>query len=497
MPNPIMRWLKGDDLKVRDLEQQVQSMQQKLFYAAPTDISVALRAGMLVHGPGATQLLDTAWGAGRDGNSAVFACLAALSFAHIEPPIRVRRLNPDNTKTWLPDNPLALLLEDPNPVHDALEVRFWTQWARHLDGNAYLRKIRAGDPLTGNVIALWPISPALIRPVTEKYSSNFIDYYRYDYAPGKWDPIPPQNMLHFRIGIDDRDMRLGMSPLKRLMREVASDDEATKFADALLKNFGVPGLVVEVPSESTLDENAAIGLKAQVSSAFGSDNRGNVGILTGGATMKQFGFNPEQLNLKGLHDIPETRIAAVMGVHPGIAGLSVGIEQAANYASMKQVRENFTEVKLVPTWRMDAAKLNKQLRPDFTNDPKVCVEYDLTDVRALQEDEDRKYTRLNTAIQGFWIRPSEAREETGFPEDPELDALWLQRAGGGSAAPPATGLSGSVPVTGKALSFKSGEVDPETLQALVDLSVPGFTEALESYLDGARKRTNRALVSGQ
>lgn len=496
MPNPIMAWLKGEDLKTAD---RIAQLEKKLFYATATDISVAIRAGTLVHGPGATDLYETAWGRGRDGNSAVFACLMALSMAHIEPPLRVRRLNPDGTRDWLEGGTVQAFLNDPNPVHDALEVRFWTQWARHLDGNAYLRKIRSGNPLTGNVIELWPISPALVKPVTEKGSPNFIDYYRYDYAPGKYDEIPPENMLHFRIGIDDHDHRLGLSPLKRLAREICSDDEATKFADALLRNFGVPGLVVTVPATSSISEDQAVDLKQKIGSAFGTDNRGRVGVLTAGADIKQFGFSPEQLNLKGLHDVPETRIAAVMGVHPGIAGLGVGIEQAANYASMKQVRENFTEVKLVPTWRMDAAKLNKQLKPDFTSDPNITIEYDLTDVRALQEDEDAKYTRLDKAVQGFWIRPSEARVDVGLPDDPELDAMWLERAKAKASPPPA--LVPTVPPpalpTGKSIEVKAGELNAETLQALVDLAVPGFTDALDDYLDGQRKRVNRALVSGQ
>lgn len=495
MPNPIWSWLKGEDLKTQD---RIAELERKLFYAAPLDVSVAIRAGTLVHGPGATEMYEAAWGRGRDGNSAVFACLMALSLAHIEPPLRVARYNQDGSKDWMRGGSVQAFLDDPNPVHDALELRFWTQWARHLDGNAYLRKIRAGNSLTGNVIALWPISPSLITPCTEKGSTNFIDYYKYTYGPGKWEPIPPENMLHFKVGIDDRDHRLGLAPLKRLTREIMSDDEATKFADALLKNYGVPGLVVTMPAGApALNEDQANDLKAKIGSAFGSENRGNVGVLTAGADIKQFGFNPEQLNLKGLHDIPETRIAAVMGVPTAIAGLSVGLEQSANYASMRQVRENFTEVKLIPTWRMDAAKFNKQLKPDFTNDASISIEYDLTDVRALQEDEDAKYSRLDKGIQGFWIRPSEARAETGYPDDPELDAMWLERAQSKSTPAPVVAAPALPPVKeGGVIQLKAGEVNAETLQALVDLAVPGFSDALEGYLDGARKRVNRALVSG-
>ncbi|HKD00660.1 MAG TPA: phage portal protein, partial [Methylomirabilota bacterium] len=385
------------------------------------------------------------WGTyGIDTNSAVFACLMALSLGHIEPPIKVLRKVPgEENPTWLEDSPLQGLLDDPNPVHDPLELWFWCQWARNCDGNAYLRKIRSGDELTGNVVELWPLSPQLCKPYTLPNSSKFIDWYQYTPSgqygmAGPPERIPPENIIHFRIGIDDRDQRLGLAPIKRLVREIASDEEATRFADALLRNFGVPGLVVTTPVDGpTLTEQEALDLKARVATSFGTSNRGNVGVLTAGAKMEQFGFSPEQLNLSSLHGVPETRICAVFGVHPAVAMMTVGLVQTANYASLKAVYEAFTERKLVPTWAMDDSKLNKQLRPDFTPDKNVILRHDLSNVRSLQEDMDAKYKRLDDAVAGFWIKPSEARVAVGYPEDPQLDALWLARAMGlGAAAPP-------------------------------------------------------------
>lgn len=427
-----------------------------------------------------------------DGNSAVFACLMALANAHIEPPLKVlRQVDQTADPTWLVASPLQGLLNQPNPWHDALELWFWTAYARHCDGNAYLRKIRAGDEITGNVIELWPVSPRLMHPVTEPGSPNFIDFYDYEYAPGRHERLPTENVVHFRIGIDDRDMRLGLSPIRRLAREIASDEEATRFADQLLHNFGIPGLVVQTPAEAPeLSREEALALKQNVSDSFGNGNRGNVGVLQGGADMKQFGFSPEQLNLEALHNVPETRIAAVMGVPPAVAGLGVGLAQTSNFASLKQVRENFTEVTLIPTWRMDAAKLNTQLRPDFVDDRNVWIQHDLTNVRALQEDEDAKYKRLDEGVRSFWIRPSEARVRVGLAADPELDQLWLNRAAMTSAA---FGAGGA-----KALESKQLSTDdlPATFQAIVERLEPSLERHLDNYFDGTRRRVNRALVSG-
>lgn len=486
MPNPLtalMGYLRGADLA------------QKAVPGPKSGVPVATAASSYDYGwlsqPG-MQGVFSGMGeySGYDGNSAVFACLMALAFAHIEPPLKVlRQPTPETDPTWLVASPLQGLLDNPNPWHDNLELWFWTAYARHCDGNAYLRKIRAGDEIGGAVVELWPVSPRLIRPITEPNSPNFIDYYEYEYAPGRRERIDTQNVIHFRIGIDDRDMRLGLSPLKRLIREIASDEEATHFADALLHNFGIPGLVVQTPAEAPeLSREEALALKANVADSFGNGNRGNVGILQGGADMKQFGFSPEQLNLEALHNVPETRIAAVMGVPPAVAGLGVGLAQTSNFASLKQVRENFTEVKLIPTWRMDAAKLNTQLKPDFSDDRSTWIQHDLTNVRALQEDETAKYQRLSLGVQGYWIRPSEARVRVGLIADPELDSIWLNRA---TSAGQPFGTTAA-----KALESKQLETAglPETFQAIVDRLEPSLEHALDGYFDGVRRRTNRALV---
>lgn len=481
MPNPIQAawgYLRGDDLKAKD--RPIPERKQFLY----PDTGAAIRSGMLVHGPGASRAIDDAWGRNRDGNSAVFACLMALAYAHVEPPLRVQRTTPDGQQSFVPDHPLQVLLDDPNPHHDALELWFWIQYARHLDGNAYLRKVRSP---AGNVVELWPISPVVMYPVTEKGSRQFIDYYRYDYAPGHWEVVPVEDVIHFRIGIDDRDHRRGLAPIQRLLREIATDDQATLFSDQLLANFGIPGLVVQVPKDAPIDEAKAIALKERITSSFGADNRGNVGILTGGAEMHQFGFSPEQLDLKALHAVPETRIAAVMGVPPAIAGLGVGLEQTSNFASMRQVRENFTEVKLVPTWRMDAAKLNKHLKPEFTDDRTLAVVHDLSDVRALQEDMDAVYKRLDVAVQGGWVLPDEARADVGLPPLPE----------GGDQPRPMLAL----PPGSKArapLDLKALPVDryPELAAALVELAVPSFEEDLTTLLDEQRRRVKRKLLRG-
>lgn len=402
------------------LQPPASEAERKLYYLGGYEAALLQPyGGMLVHGPGATQLLNAP--RDGDGNSAVFACLAALAAAYIEAPLRVYRRTGPGKQQELPDHPLQALLTVPNPVMSPLEVWAWVQWAKHLDGNAYLRKMRSGHRTRGNVIELWPISPCRIELRSE--GGRYISAYRYHYAPGEYEDIPPENMIHLRYGLDDRDHRKGLSPMRRLLRAVTTDERAQQWTDSLLANYAIPGLLVT--TKARLRQEEADALKAKVRSLYGNDRRGDVGVLDSEADMKQFGFSPEQMELGELHDIPETRIAAVFRVPPIVAGLRAGL-QRATYSNFREAREAFTESTLMPLWAMDAAVMQARLVPDFAaSDRRIVVAHDLTDVRALQEDEDAKYTRLQRAVGGPWVTVNEARADTGLPPLPDGDVLLV------------------------------------------------------------------------
>ena len=161
-------------------------------------------------------------------NSAIVACLLALSTAFPEPPLRVYRRQAEGEPKALPAHAMQPLIDRPNPHHTDYELWFWTQFAKNSHGNAYWRKVRAGNAATGNVVELWPLSPLRVEPVTtaaDRRAGGFISYYRYETDPGRHEDIAPEDIVHFRLGLDDRDHRVGCAPLRYLLREVATDDE--------------------------------------------------------------------------------------------------------------------------------------------------------------------------------------------------------------------------------------------------------------------------------
>jgi HK97 family phage portal protein len=508
MRNPLRAfkaWLDAEDIE------------QKF---SPADPSVNWqRVETLIHGPAAWQQPGNA-----DGNSAAFACLQVLASSAIEPPLRVYRDLGDGQPERLDEHPAQALLDDPNPALTPEELYFWLWWALHLDGNSYLLKRRAGgtafDAVRGNVVELWPISPTRITPVTDKDSQAFIDHYDLTISPSEKQPIPTENIVHLRLGLDDRDHRLGLSPFKRLTRAISTDEEAGKYIETFLKNYGVPGVVV-VLQDAQITETQALDIKRRFQAEFGDEGRGRVGILNNGATVESVGSTLEQASVGTLRDVPEARIAAVLGVPPAMAGLTVGLQQTSNYASMRQITENFTERKLVPLWRMLGAKLSHRsgLRPDFFgSDQNIVIRHDLSQVRALQEDEDKKFERYVKALTNGGITLEEFRtalgydaamqpEETVFvpstlaptkaadlvqeplalPAEPEPAPLPPGEEEDEEAEPATASRNGQKARRSVLRQF------PELLEAMVELQAPAMQSDVQGVLDSQAQRLARGL----
>jgi HK97 family phage portal protein len=451
-------------------------------------------------------------------NSAVFACIALKAKAFQEAPLRIFRFQGDGTEEWLDNHPFMELVADPHPSLSQPEVNFWLSTCLDTAGEAFLRKIRNR---VGQVTQLWPLSPMTVTPETteeDRRRGVFISHYVVDDGKDSREELPVADVIHFRNGVDDADHRRGMSPLRRLLREVASDEEATRFLEDLLHNFAVASLAVTVPPGPVLTEEQAKQIRDRLREDYGgaARNRGHIAVVANGATLSQVGFTPQQLDLKTAHYIPESRICAVLGVPAMLVGFSVGLEHTI-YNNMEQAQEHLYEQTIIPLWRQVAATYTKQLlRPDYTADRSIRLRYDLMDVRALQEDENEKWARLSVAVEKQWITKDEARAEVGLDplpnglgeaQDPIEQARKLTEATGTNRpgaedeeeeeGPPErralTALEQKAgPPAGRSPERGAGQRGlayvPELLTVLQQLTVPLVQQDLEAYFSGQAER---------
>lgn len=318
---------------------------------------------------------------------------------------------------------LLRLLQRPNEHYSGpiLWMATTTDW--NVNGDAYWIVIPSR---TGRPVELWWAPSWQIEPKGDDTDSNvFVSHYEYR-VDGATYNLDPKYVIHFRQGLDPKNPRRGCSPLKSVLREVVTDNEAADFTASLLRNMAVPGLLISPDIDQPLDPAEAEAAKAYMESQFTGDNRGRALVMSGRTKVQEFGFSPEQLLLRELRQIPEERITAVLGVPAVVVGLGAGLARST-FTNMAEAREAAYESGLIPAQRILGEDIRFQLLPLFGDDPfEWRFGFDLSTVRVLQEDLYRQAQRHDLLIRGGWEMVGEGRRAMGLEVDDERDSIFLR-----------------------------------------------------------------------
>lgn len=317
-------------------------------------------------------------------------------------------------------HPMVQLLRRPNPFYSGTLLWMATIVSWLMCGDAYWIKVRNK---AGGVEELWFVPANLIEPEVDEGSSEFITHYTYR-PQGESIRLENSEVVHFRYGLDPQDPRKGWSPLRGVLAEVFTDDEAANFTAALLHNMGVPGVIVSPKGDVEPDPDDVAAVKSYVREEFTGNKRGEPLVFSGPTEVSQFGFSPEQLNLKALRRIPEERVSGAIGIPAIVCGFGAGLDRStfANYA---EAREAAYEDGIIPTQRLFGEDLWHQLLPDFDTDAaRRNVGWDRSKVRVLQEDRNKEADRAAVLVKaGIWMR-SRALEALGEESTP-ADEVYL------------------------------------------------------------------------
>jgi HK97 family phage portal protein len=350
------------------------------------------------------------------------------NFTEAVPVVEARR---NGRWEYSEDHPLELLLQRPNPFYNDDLLWKATIVSYALDGNAYWQKVR--NPF-GEVLGYWYMPHVLVEPKWSQ-EGEFISHYEYRPNPGK-RPInlPVRDVVHFRFGLDPRNVRKGLSPVKPLLREVFTDDEAANFSASILRNMGVPGgLIAPADKEALPDAESVKAMKDYMRSGFTGDRRGEWLVLGTPTDIKQFGFDPQSLMLGNLRDIAEERVCAALGVPAAVVGFGSGLQQTKVGATMKELRKEAWDSCIRPMQNSLAKQLTGQALPDFqAQTRRFRVRFDASEFAASQEEETEKATRFALLVEKGVLRVDRAQEALGLEVDPSR-AVYL-----GPSAPGAT-----------------------------------------------------------
>jgi len=318
------------------------------------------------------------------------------------------------------NDPLPALIDTPNAFYSCDTLFAGTIYSLSTGGNAYWLKVRNGN---GGVAELWWIPDTLIEPKWPDEGNVFISHYEYNVG-GRQIPLEPSDVIHFRDGVDPQNMRKGLSPLRGLLREIWTDNEAAVFTAALMRNGGVPGVVIS-PDEPgvTITPDQAEQAKEKFTNEFTRERRGKPIVMSGKTKVEQFGFSPQQMDLSPLRNISEERVTAALGVPAAVVGFGAGLETSKVGATMRELRQLAWHNGVIPLQQIVASTLQRSLLPDLSKGQ--VVEFDNSDVAALADDENKHVERVTSLVKAsIWTR-GEGRVETGKEAGPNDDVYLL------------------------------------------------------------------------
>ena len=356
---------------------------------------------------------------GYNQSATVYACVQARAKAVSAATLRVYRDEGGSQRSEVDNHPLRQLLLRPNPFMSEAEFLLLTSMFMDIAGFALLEKVRSSN---GRVVELWHLRPDWAKPIARDQAAPDWEYR----IPGRGAVrIPAEDVLVVTGSPSPTLAPTGMSPIQVALREVGIENSATDFLKLFLDNGGAPRYALVTPNAIT-DQAKADAIRERWAQTYGGfQNWVNVALLHGGLDLKQVGFDLNEMAYPELRRLTEARICTVFGVPAILIGAQVGLD-ASTYSNFNEARRTFYEDTVTPLWaRLDGA-FSRDLMPEFGEEVGISIEFDVSNIPALQDDVNPSWARATAALAAGAITINQAQMEMGLPGlGPNGDVLYL------------------------------------------------------------------------
>lgn len=359
-------------------------------------------------------------------NELVYACVGVLGDSVAEPMLKVERRD-GSSETYAPllDHPLHRLLMRPNEHMDTAQFFRAYVVSRFIYGRFFAEKLYSP---AGAIIGLNPLDPRKMKYKTDTNEAGHTVITAWEWKDGGqtvtfkvedlliWEPLdwvePPAAAV--------------------ALGSVDSDDAQTDYVRAFFNNAGVPSGLLTVDRQ--LDQPKVDRIKSNWRAAYGrsSGKQHDLAVLDKGAVYQRIGANLDELQSETVRSVTESRICMAFRVPPLIIYSYSGLLRAT-YANLPAAYRGFWDLRMRPLLKDIASWLAMTLLESFEGRERVLsgqvrLRWDLSDVAALQEDEDAKHVRANRDLMSGGILINEYREQVGLDPDPEGN-YYLRRMG--------------------------------------------------------------------
>jgi HK97 family phage portal protein len=362
---------------------------------------------------------------GYSANEICYACIEELATSAAEPRLVAVRKKADGEPEQLHDHPVLELFEHPNPFLSRFQMIASTIMYRCVAGNAYLEIVRSA---AGKPVELWPLRPdrMFVIPDNQRHVGG------YEYRLGDQTyRLDPADVIHSKTR-HPMDDWYGLPPLAACAPRVDTDSFMRAFTLAFFRNAGVPAGLLNITKQVGAAERQMIRDRLRGETG-GPANWHQLLVLDNTeATYVPMGLplGSSGIVLPELDEISEARIAMALGVPLELIGARLGMVHG-NRSTTLAARGTFWDETLIPLYQELAADLSRGLVPEYAGTPDEFdyLEFDISCVKALQEDDDAKHKRIREDLAAGLLSIQEARTMIGQEPEYDKDALLILNRG--------------------------------------------------------------------
>lgn len=344
----------------------------------------------------------------------VYSAVKLRADTIVRPPLRLYQEAPDGSLELLTlDHPLAALLQRVNPHWTLGDLLRATSTYLDLWGSAYWGLTRRSP--SQPPVEIWPLRPDRMRVVVDRASGNPSGYI-YQHA-NRTVPLLAEDVVWFRQ-FNPLDEYAGLSPIAALRLSADMGIDALKSNRNLFKE-GLLFSNVSIQVKQPLTDQDVDSIWRRFKKKFaGPENAYRPIILGDGAEAKNLGFAPKDMEHLATLRWALEDVCRVFGIpKPMLADL-----ERATFANIDAAERIFWRNTIVPYLMFLQGEINEMLVPQFG--PGLRVEFDLSDIEALQPNQTEVANRERADVQSGILTINEVRADRGLEAVPWGDAWW-------------------------------------------------------------------------
>jgi HK97 family phage portal protein len=374
-------------------------------------------------------------------NELVYACIDVKATAARDPRLVVEVQTTEDGKTSYKEvagHPFRKLFMRPNPrmTEGDLMRAAIVSWDVSNPRRFFCEKVYDG---MGILSELWPLNPA---QMTARYSADRKEVIGYTWSDGRNRKEYTLEELLIRAAPAWYDP----PPLIAALGSVDADSQQTAYIRTFFANGGIPPIFLKFHNMA-LDDEKRDEIRAKWRAIYGgSQATGEIGITDMNSDVQSVGAKLDELGSNILRQVAESRICMVFKVPPLIVYAFVGLMRAT-YSNLKEAWSSFWDSTMSPSFKEWRDFFMWELLPEFEDladirAEKIRLNYDMSQVPALQDDVDAIQSRARSNFQARITNQNEARAAVGYAPVAGGDTTYYSTAPAAPTAPKGAASNG-------------------------------------------------------